>query len=271
VSTGSEGPGLAASGVAFAYGERLAVRGASLGLNPGEAVSLAGPNGSGKSTLLRLLSGALRPRAGEVRLDGKLLRDLSPREVARRVAVLSQHLDPRLMFPVHQLVAMGRTPYAGPLASPTTDDRLAVERALEATGTEDLASRRFSELSGGEQQRVMLAMALAQETDYLLLDEPTVHLDLYHQHELLELLAALQAERRMGILAVMHDLNLAALYFRRTVLMEGGQVIADGPSDAIIGDRACLGAFRVPLAVVRHPQSGVPQVLLERGRPGVTE
>lgn len=257
--------GLSAGAVTYSYGGRPAVRDVTLSLHRGESVALAGPNGSGKTTLMRLLTGALRPSTGSVALDGSEVRRLGARELARRVAVVPQHLDPHLLFTVREIVAMGRTSYIGLFGAPSQTDREAVDRALDATRTAELARRMFTALSGGEQQRVMLATALAQEADFLLLDEPTVHLDLHHQHELLELLAHLHGVREIGILAVLHDLNLASLYFSRLAVMSGGSLVAEGPPSEIVGREETLAVFRAPLLVVRHPQAGVPQVLLDRG------
>jgi iron complex transport system ATP-binding protein len=256
--------GLSASKVSFAYGPRLVVDNVSLELPRGQMVALAGPNGSGKTTLLKILSGVRAPAGGSVTLDGVPLAQLGRRKVAQRVAVVSQHLDPKLMFSVESLVSMGRTPYQGLLGSTTQSDKAAIDDALQAAELTLLRHRRFGELSGGEQQRVMLAMALAQQADYLLLDEPTVHLDLHHQHELLELLRALHEHRRLGILAVMHDLNLAALYFEGMGLMQEGRLVADGPSADLLRRGDCLSIFQAPLKMVNHPEMGVPQVLLGR-------
>lgn len=260
----SESAGLAASAVSFHYDSTPVLRDVSFNLKPGEMAALAGPNGSGKTTLVKLLSGVARPRSGAVTLDGIPVTQLGPRQIARRVAVVPQHVDPRLMFAVHSIVAMGRTPHTGMLRSLDAADRRAIENALHATDTLTLAGRRFGELSGGEQQRVMLAMALAQDADYLLLDEPTVHLDLLHQHQLLELLRSLHVTRNLGILAVMHDLNLAALYFDRLALMQKGRLIDDGPAADVLSGSDSLAIFQAPLSVVTHPQTGVPQVLLQR-------
>jgi iron complex transport system ATP-binding protein len=211
-----------------------------------------------------LLGGARRPTRGRVTLAGADIAGYSARERARRIAVVSQHVHSSLSFTVAHLVVMGRAPYMRVLGIPSRQDRLAVERAMGVTETEHLASRRFGELSGGEKQRVALAMALAQEADFLLLDEPTVHLDLHHQRELLETLRRLRSERGVGIVAVMHDLNLAALYFDRLVLLNDGRLVADGaPQSVITGpDFGCV--FRAPFSLVTHPQRGVPQVLLHR-------
>lgn len=256
--------GLEGVGLAYRYGTVEAVTDVSIGLRRGERLALAGPNGSGKTTVLRLLTGALRPSTGQVLLDGREVSALGPRRVARRVAMVAQRADANLTFPVHDLVAMGRTPYIRFLGARTPADHQAVRAAMAAAQTEHLAQRRFDELSGGEQQRVMLAMAMAQETDLILLDEPTVHLDLHHQHELLELLSRLQTERGLGVLAVMHDLNLSALYFDRLAVMQRGRLVISGSPADVLATPEALGVFEAPLSVVRHPTSGVPQVLLDR-------
>lgn len=257
--------GLRTRDVWFSYDSDPVVRNVSLELPPGGMVALAGPNGSGKTSLLKLLSGALHPGQGEVVLDGQRLDSLPPRRIARRISVVPQQVEPRLMFTVQSMVAMGRTPHTGWFGGPQQSDRDAIQRAIDAAELAPLADRPFAELSGGEQQRVMLAMALAQETEYVLLDEPTVHLDLHHQYELLELLHRLHRERRVTVLAVMHDLNLAALYFDRIALMRDGEKIADGPAADVLRSSDNLAVFRAPLSVVSHPTYGVPQVLLDRG------
>lgn len=257
--------GLHAQGVWFSYDSDPVVRNVSLELPEGGMVALAGPNGSGKTSLLKLLSGALHPVQGQVILDGQRLDSTPSRRIARRISVVPQQVEPRLMFTVQTMVAMGRTPHTGWFGAARQSDREAVQRAISAAELRALTDRPFAELSGGEQQRVMLAMALAQETDYVLLDEPTVHLDLHHQYELLELLRRLHRERQVAVLAVMHDLNLAALYFDRIALMRDGEKIADGPAAEVLHDPDNLAVFRAPLSVVSHPTSGVPQVLLDRG------
>lgn len=261
--------GLRAEGVSYAYGKRQALHDASLRVNRGCSVALLGPNGSGKTTLLHLLAGSRRPADGGVWLDRQELRELSPGKRARRIAVVSQRNEMVPLFTVAQLVSFGRTPHVGRV--PARDNRLAVERALDATGLLTMSRRRVCDLSGGEQQRAFLALALAQETEYLLLDEPTVHLDLHHQHELLELLRNLQKERRLGVLAVLHDLNLASLYFERMVLMSEGRTVAEGEPWDVARDVDLETIFRTPLEIVQHPGAGVPQILLQRDDPLVED
>jgi len=202
-----------------------------------------------------------------VRIDGLEMRSAAPRELARKIAVVPQNVDPTLSLTVESMIALGRTPYTGLLRPMSHVDRAALGEAMEATDTLALRRQRFNELSGGEQRRVALAMAMAQGTAYLLLDEPTVHLDLHHQHAFFELLQSLRSVREIGILAVMHDLNLAALHFSTMVVMEKGRVKAHGEPSTILTDPDAMDVFRAPLQIISHPQTGVPQVLLQRGRP----
>jgi iron complex transport system ATP-binding protein len=258
---------LRAERVWFGYGTRDVVRDISIEVRAGEMLALAGPNGSGKTTLLKLLAGLLVPRSGRITLDGTALDRLAPRARARRIAVVSQHVDSRLTFRIGDLVAMGRGPYVPYLGTLSNRDREAIRVAMEVTDTVRLADRRFFEVSGGEQQRVMVAMALAQGTDFLLLDEPTVHLDLGHQGELLALLEQLNRERGIAILAVMHDLNPAALYFRRLALMDDGNLVEDGNASDVLRGPSLGRVFRTALSVVEHPVTGSAQVLLGREIP----
>jgi iron complex transport system ATP-binding protein len=267
VTTVADPLGLAAHDVCFGYDGHEVVHEVSLAIAPGDLVALVGPNGSGKTTLLKLLSGGRSPGSGDVVLHGRPLKRYPARERARRIAVVPQHTDPGLTFRVRELVEMGRTPHTGLLALLSPQDAGAVDRALSLTATDELAGRRFCELSGGEQQRVVLAMALAQESDFILLDEPTVHLDLLHQYELLELLRRLHRERQVGVLAVLHDLNLAALYFNRIAVLSRGRLIGEGPPADILHSTDVLRVFEAPLQVIDHPMTGTPQVLL---RPNAT-
>jgi iron complex transport system ATP-binding protein len=223
----------AVEGVAFGYpmpdgGSREVLRSVDLRLARGDLVALVGTNGSGKTTLLRLLTGILRPDAGEVRFDGRPLRDWRRVDLARRVAVLPQQLDLPVGFRVSELVEMGRAPHARRLFASSEADARAVARALADADALDLADRLADELSGGERQRLLVAMALAQEPDLLLMDEPTLHLDLAHQVALLAAIRRLRDERGLTVLAVLHDLNLAAAFAPRVAVLEGGRVVADG-------------------------------------------
>jgi len=225
--------------VAFAYpmpdGRRREVlRSVDLRLARGDLMALVGTNGSGKTTLLRLLTGVLKPDAGEVRFDGGPLSDWRRLDVARRVAVLPQQLDLPVGFRVAELVEMGRAPHARRLFASTAADARAVARALGDADALDLADRFAEELSGGERQRLLVAMALAQEPDLLLMDEPTLHLDLAHQVALLGAIRRLRDQRGLTVLAVLHDLNLAAAFAPRVAVLHEGRVVADGPPDQVL-------------------------------------
>ena len=203
-------------------------------------VGLLGPNGAGKSTILKLAAGTLRPNAGRVCLLGDEASRLPRREAARRVAVVPQEFTVQFPYTVRQIVEMGRTPRLNLLGTLDADDHAAVDAALATTEIAHLADRVFNELSGGERQRVLLALALAQEGQVLLLDEPTAHLDIRWQIETLELLRRLNAERGLTILAALHDLNLAARYFSRLILLNK-RVVADGPPSRAL-EQELLGA-----------------------------
>lgn len=220
-------------GITFGYHRQPLLYDVHLQVRAGEMVGLLGPNGSGKTTLLRLISGVLRSQQGAVMLDGRDARSWGRREMARRVAVVPQEMHVPFAFTVEELVSLGRTPYASLLGSPTKEDQHIVQAALQSADIESLAGRMFNELSGGERQRVMVAMALAQRPALLLLDEPTSHLDIKYQIELLELVQRLNRETGVTVIAAMHDLNLAARYFPRLVLFQRGIVADATPAEVL--------------------------------------
>jgi len=229
----------AVEGVGFAYpmpdGRRREVlRSVDLTLARGDLVALVGTNGSGKTTLLRLLTGVLRPDAGVVRFEGRPVAAWRRLDLARRVAVLPQQLDLPVGFRVAELVGMGRAPHARRLFASTEADERAVARALADADALELADRFAEELSGGERQRLLVAMALAQEPDLLLLDEPTLHLDLAHQVALLAAIRRLRDQRGLTVLAVLHDLNLAAAFAPRVAILDDGRIVADGPPAEVL-------------------------------------
>ena len=229
----SNTPLLDIQGITFGYQRHPLLYDMHLQVRAGEMVGLLGPNGSGKTTLLRLISGVLRPQQGAVMLDGRDARAWGRREMARRVAVVPQEMHVPFAFTVEELVSLGRTPYISLLGSSTQEDGRIVESALQAADIESLAGRIFNELSGGERQRVMVAMALAQRPALLLLDEPTSHLDIRYQIELLELVQRLNRETGVTVIAAMHDLNLAARYFPRLVLFQRGVVADATPAEVL--------------------------------------
>jgi len=240
---------LEASHITFAYPETGPVlRGVDLRLEPGTVTGLFGPNGGGKSTLLRCLNGVLRSESGQVTLDGRPLRNFSPREVARRIAVVPQESRADLSLTVYEMVMLGRYPHTDLWGDETQKDRDAVAASLTKVRAERLAQRPFNHLSGGERQRVVVARALAQEAEVLLLDEPATHLDIAHQLELYQLLQALACQG-YAILLVSHDLLLAPLFLDRAVLLAGGAVVASGAPGEILSADHMRAAFGVDLAV----------------------
>lgn len=226
-------PLLDMQGITFGYNRQPLLYDVHFQVRAGEMVGLLGPNGSGKTTLLRLISGVLRAQEGTVVLDGRDARAWGRREMARRVAVVPQEMHVPFAFTVQELVSLGRTPYARLLGSSTQEDQRMVRNALQATDIEALAGRIFNELSGGERQRVTVAMALAQRPALLLLDEPTSHLDIKYQIELLELVQRLNRETGVTVIAAMHDLNLAARYFPRLLLFQRGIVADATPAEVL--------------------------------------
>ncbi|GER85963.1 hypothetical protein KDW_01250 [Dictyobacter vulcani] len=227
-------PILEMQGISFGYKRHDLLYDVSVTVASGEMIGLLGPNGSGKTTLLRLLSGVLQPRQGQILLQGRTLTQWGRRQAAQRIAVVPQELHMPFAYTVEQMVSLGRTPFASSFfGSRQEHDTTIIQDAMQAAGVSALSERIFNELSGGERQRVTVAMALAQQPGLLLLDEPTSHLDIKYQIELLELVQQLNHERGMTIIAAMHDLNLAARYFPRLLLFQRG-IVADGSPAEIL-------------------------------------
>ncbi len=253
---------LAARNLSFSYGDKPVLRGVNLDVHPGEMVAVLGRNGCGKSTLLRLLAGGLEPRAGAVLLDGKDLTSYSRRAAARLLAVASQELAIPFALSVRAIVDLGRTPYTRFLVSSGPEDLRAVDEALTATDLQALADQLFMRISGGEQQRAALAMALAQEPRVLLLDEPTVHLDIAHQMSVLALVKRLCTERGLAVLAAMHDINLTCLYADRLIVLASGEILAEGAPHDVVTPEIIARAFGARVVVTRHPTLDLPQTAL---------
>jgi iron complex transport system ATP-binding protein len=250
---------IAVDDVAVELGSVRILDDVSLSVSAGEIVGLVGPNGAGKTTLIRTINGVLTPDAGTVTVDGVDVHTLSAREVGRRIATVPQDTSVAFDFPVENVVEMGRTPYHQRLGH-NGDDGSAVERALERTDTASLRDRPISELSGGQRQRVMLAQALAQETPALLLDEPTASLDIKHQVAMFELLRTLVTEEDTAILTAIHDLDMAARYCDRLVLLADRTVQAIGSPRTVLTDDRLADAFGVRTAVTTNPTTGTPMV-----------
>lgn len=250
------------SAVSFSYLDGFSLQHVDLTLTRGEMVALVGPNGSGKTTLVKIAAGVLNPRHGKVLLDGVTLKSLPRREIARRIAVVPQYFHMPFAFTVGEVVMLGRTSFISTLSGETETDYTIAERAMELVGIQRFSNRTFNELSGGERQKVILAMALAQEPKLLLLDEPTAHLDINHQVEILEVAKGLNQERKVTVVAAMHDLNLAALYFDRLVLLNGGAIVADGSPSAVLTKRTIQDVFGASVHIERHPLARVPHVVV---------
>jgi iron complex transport system ATP-binding protein len=241
--------------VSFGYGELDVIQSASFSLEAGSCTALIGPNGAGKTTILRLAAGTLRSQAGSVILNGQSLHTLPLRKVARTVALVPQQLDVPFQFTVREVVEQGRTPYLGFLRGQMTEDRIAVDRALDLADVTSLQHRVFNELSGGERQRVKIALGLAQQPKLLLLDEPTQNLDIGRQVELIDLLHFLHAEG-ITIFASIHDLQLIEGNFSSVLLLSPDTPLMNGTPDEILKPSLLEKAFNCPPR--RHP------LLLER-------
>lgn len=245
----------------LAYDERTVVDHLDLEVPDGKVTVIVGPNACGKSTLLRGLARLMRPSSGAVELDGKSIHARPTREVATVVGLLPQSPVAPEGVTAADLVARGRHPHQRLFRRWSAEDHRAVTEALVLTGTVGLAERPVDELSGGQRQRVWIAMVLAQETDLLLLDEPTTYLDLAHQVEMLDLVDDLNAHRGTTVVMVLHDLNLAARYADRLVAMAGGRVVAAGTPEEVITPAVVDEVFGMRCEVVADRVSGKPMVL----------
>jgi len=253
----------------FSYLDGLVLHNISLSVKAGEMVGLLGPNGSGKTTLIKLASGVLKPNHGEIRLDGSSLSQLGRKSIARSVAVVPQLFNVPFAFTTTEVVMLGRTPFLRAFTEESEIDKQFVSNALELVGISELRERRFDELSGGERQKVILAMALAQQPKLLLLDEPTMHLDITHQIETLELIRRQNVERGLTVIAAMHDLNLASLYFDRLILLKKGKISADGTPAEVLTEDEIREVFSASVRVAPHPITGDPHIIIMPKRSAV--
>jgi iron complex transport system ATP-binding protein len=241
------------TGVTVVYRGRAVVRGADLAIAPGERVALVGPNGAGKSTLLRVLAGLVVPSDGQVSLGGDPVARLPRAAIARRLAAVPGQAALPFATRVEEVVALGRLPHEDPFRGSGPADRAAVDGAIARVGIGALRGRDVRELSLGERQLVLIALAVAQGAPLLILDEPTVHLDLRHQVAVMELIADLNRRDGVAVLAVLHDLALAAHFFPRLVLLDGGRVVADGPPESVLTPERVRSTFGVDLAMLARP------------------
>ena len=240
------------NGLSFSYNGEPLLAGIDLTVSEGEILAIVGPNGSGKTTLLRNISGSLSPESGAVYLDMKRLPELSITELARYLAVVEQEREVGFDFTVREIVALGRLPHRGRFARETKTDKEWIERAMELTNVTPFAERSIRELSGGEKQRVFLAMALAQNPRVLLLDEPTTYLDINHQIQIMEIVRQ-QAAAGLTVLMAIHDLNLAAQYADRVAILHQGRLLAVGRPADVLTEANIKQAFQVDVVVGRNP------------------
>ena len=247
------------------YGENTVLQGLNLALPKGAITAIIGPNACGKSTLMRAMTRLLVPQSGQVLLDGVPIHTMAPRKLARRMGLLPQTPIAPEGISVLDLVSRGRHPHQGLFGRWRAEDDAAVAEALELTGTSDLAERMVGDLSGGQRQRVWIAMALTQQTDVLLLDEPTTYLDINHQLEVLDLLTELNRSRGTTIVMVLHELNLAARYADLLVAIRDGCIHAAGSAQDILTEEMLSQVFGLNAKVIPDPVSGNP-MMIPRGR-----
>ena len=241
---------LRVEGISVAYGDRPALRNVSLEVSPGEVVALVGPNGCGKTTLIKAITKVVPWSSGRVFIGEASVRNLSPRELSRRVAVVPQNPQLPIGYTALEAVLMGRTPHLRFLDQESPEDYRSSQEALERVGAAHLARRHVDELSGGERQNVVLARALAQDAPVLLLDEPTANLDIGHQIKVARLVRNL-ASGGLAVLAAVHDLILASLYSDRIILMANGEVIISGTPEEVLTAEALRAAYGAEVTVLR--------------------
>ncbi|MBX8496077.1 Fe(3+) dicitrate ABC transporter ATP-binding protein FecE [Pseudomonas cichorii] len=245
------------------YGDTRIVQALSFSPPPGKVTALIGPNGCGKSTLLKAFARILTPQSGTLSLDGQAYAQLSPRELARKIAFLPQVLPIPEGVSVRQLVAYGRSPHNSLWGRLSGADRSSVDQALQRMELEALAERPLSDLSGGQRQRAWLAMVLAQDAAIVLLDEPTTYLDINHQVELLDLMRQLSVEGKT-VITVLHDINQACRYADHLAVMQAGRLVASGTPDEVLDAELVSRVFDVQVQIMREPVAGTPMCIVER-------
>ncbi|HEV8343536.1 MAG TPA: heme ABC transporter ATP-binding protein [Candidatus Binatia bacterium] len=249
------------SNLVFTYNESLVLDHLSFSVEKGSMLGIVGPNGSGKTTLLKILSAVLTG-SGEVKLNGRYIRSYGRRELSKLFAVVPQESQISFPYSVAEIVLMGRASHHHPLALEAEKDLEVARKSMELTEILSLADRYLHELSGGEKQRVMIARALAQEPEMLLLDEPSAFLDLKHQVQVFELVRRLNREQGLTVVAALHDLNLAALFFSRLVMLRDGRVYRDGTPAAVLTEEVIEEIYGIRVQVQRDPSGEKPQIFL---------
>lgn len=254
-------PAIQTRNLSFAYKDRAVLHAISLSVAGGEMVGILGPNGSGKTTLLKILSAVLHGR-GEVALSGKKIESYGKRELSRLFAVVQQEARVNFPYTAAEIVLMGRASYHSPWALEGKKDIDVTRASMDLTDSLPLADRYLHELSGGEKQRVMIARALAQEPKILLLDEPSAFLDLKHQVQVFALLRRLNRERGLTVVAALHDLNLAALFFPRLIMLRDGRIYRDGSPSEVLTEESIEEVYGIRVRVEQDPMSDKPQLFI---------
>jgi len=250
--------------LSFHYGQRQIINGINYTFESNTFYGIIGANGVGKSTLLQMISGIRKPSSGKVLLEGSPILELPRKKLAQKIAVLQQGGLPTLGFTVREVVAMGRYPYQNWLGSEMSDHTHLVDEAIEATGLTHLAHRKLDQLSGGERQRAALAKVFVQQPDIILLDEPTTYLDIGYQQMIMELVKGWQSKRKLLAIAVMHDLNLAALYCDQLIALKDGAIIAEGDVHSVFSSEHITALYEADTVIIEHPQYDIPQLLLRK-------
>ncbi len=248
--------------ISLGYNKQTVLHNISLEANPGEMLGIIGPNGSGKSTVIRGITQLIKPSSGHIFLDGKNIADMSHRHLAQLVAVVPQNPTLPELFTALEVVLMGRTPHLGLLRYEGEQDLAIVQKAMKATQTLAFAERRVGEMSGGERQRLTIARALAQEPKMILMDEPTANLDINYQIETLDLAHQLCREQGLIVVVTLHDLNLAAQYCDRLIMLSGGKVYCHGTPEAVINAKTIKEVYGAEVYVYPHPINDLPATLI---------
>lgn len=251
---------LSTADLSMAY-EKPIFENLNVSIEPGSMTAIVGANGSGKSTLLKALARLQKPSAGAVLIGDKNIATVSPREFAKQVGLLSQHPIAPEGITVRELVMRGRYPHQKLVGRTPKSEIEIVDEVIARAGLADLAGRKLSDLSGGQRQRAWIAMALAQESDILLLDEPTTFLDLSHQLEVLDLLSSLNQERGMTVVMVIHDLNMAARFCDRFIMVADGKIMAQGSPEEVLNPKNLAAAFKILARVIQDPVSKRPMIV----------
>lgn len=249
--------------ITFAYNHSaIVLKDINLTITQGEFLGIIGPNGAGKSTLLKILCAILKPQQGIIHIFEKPLQQMTHKERATLIAFVPQETHFTLNFTVEEIVNLGRYPYLKPFQKLGSQDQAAIEQALTDADVIEFRHRPINSLSSGERQRVVLARALAQKPQILMLDEPTSHLDLHHQYRIMELLATLN-QTGLTIIIVHHDLNLTSLFCRQIIIMHQGAIFAQGPVRKLINEQILKKIYNLDLQVIKTPQTNLPQILFK--------